>query len=136
MTYLGVGRITEVTIIIAIIDSYEREREIQRFTGMDERRRLMKDWWYTPAQALVTTVRLNGSWPAGERPSRYLHAAASRTAEERERVRMRAHHACHLILMTGQNTMAVGEKKIRNASRECKRWAYCAIRRVEIENSK
>jgi hypothetical protein len=36
MTYLGVGRITEVAIIIAIIDSYEREREIQMFTGMDE----------------------------------------------------------------------------------------------------
>jgi hypothetical protein len=35
-TYLGVGRITEVEIIIAIIDSYRREREIHRSTGTDE----------------------------------------------------------------------------------------------------
>ena len=106
ITYLGVGRITEVAIVIAIIDSYEREKEIQRFT--DESKQLTDGRWYAPAQALVTTVRLSGFWPTGERVSRYLHAAASRTAEERESVRMRAHHACHLTLMTGQNRMAVG----------------------------
>jgi hypothetical protein len=41
---------------------------------------------------------------------RNSHAAASRTAEEKESVRMRAHHACHLTLTTGQNTLTAGKR--------------------------
>jgi hypothetical protein len=66
-----------------------------------------------PAQALVTMVLSSGFWPTGQRPSRNSHAAASRTAEERESVRIRAHHACHLTLTTGQNTLT--EEEIRAA---------------------
>jgi hypothetical protein len=73
--------------------------------SLDECKVVDDKTWYTPAQPLVTIVQSSGFWPTGERSSRNLHAAASRTAEERERVRMRAHHARHLILATGQNKL-------------------------------